>query len=97
MSSEKKVIIDIKSFAVKNNIKLGDICDEFGVSRVSLFNWRNQAPEMIKGILYASKQVPKMDVLTVLKGWQNPPHALAFISDFMIKYKCKFTDIVVEI
>lgn len=97
MNPEKKIIIDIKSYAVKKNIKMGDICSENGVSAVSLMNWRSEAPDVVKGIYLALSKQPETNVLKIFKGWQDPPFVLAFIRDFMIKHGCKFTDIVVEI
>jgi hypothetical protein len=89
-----KVIIDVKSYAVKNNLKMVDLSKEHGVSTVTLSNWRNEAPDVVKGIYFAMEQQPEIDLLKVLNGWQKPPYVLAFIRDFMIQNKCSFTELV---
>lgn len=94
--SSKKVVIDIRKVCVDKSIKNKDVTEEFGVSGVSLLNWRNEAPDVVKGIKYSLNQNPGIDVLKVLKNWPKKPHVLQFVFDFMEKHNCKFTDIVVE-
>lgn len=89
-----KVIIDVKSYAVKNNLKMVDLGKDFGVSTVTLSNWRNEAPDVVKGVFFAMQQQPEIDLLKILKGWQKPPQVLAFIRDFMIQNKCTFSELV---
>lgn len=96
MTQETSVIIDIKSFAVNNNLKMVSLGKEFRVSTVTLTNWRIEAPDVVKGIYFAVKQQPEIDLLKVLKGWQKPPQVVAFIRDFMIAYDCSFDLIVKE-
>jgi hypothetical protein len=71
-----------------------DLSKEHGVSTVTLSNWRNEAPDVVKGIYFAMEQQPEIDLLKVLSGWQKPPYVLAFIRDFMIQNECSFTELV---
>lgn len=92
----KKVVIDIRPFLTANKIKEKTVCEEIGISRITLFTWRNEAPELAKLIYKVIEQNPKVDFLKAMKGWEEPPIVLAFIRDFMEKYKCKLHDIVFE-
>lgn len=94
--NNKKVVIDIRKFCKENKIKEKDVCKEIPISRHTLYAWTIEAPKSVIGVFKASKEVKDVDVLKILKGWQEPTFALAFIREFMIKYNCKFEQIIFE-
>lgn len=94
--SSKKVVIDIRMFCLDKGIKIKTVCEDNGVSGVSLLNWRNEAPDVVKVIYLAMQESKGVDILNILKGWQKPPHVLTFIRDFMVKYDAKFEEIIYE-
>jgi len=102
MSYQKKVVIDIKNFLFEKSkisdevLTVSKIGVDFGLTRQTLQNWNNEAPDVISVLFYIRKQTPKTDILKALIEWQKPPTVLVFIREFMLKYKCDFNDIVKE-
>ncbi len=96
MSKEKKVVIDIRMFCLENKIKVKDVCEDFSVSGVTLYNWRIEATEAVK-VLYKVWEISKIDILEFLNNYNYNTNALLFVRDFMIKYNAKFEDIIYEI
>lgn len=92
-----KIIIDLRTYASENELQMTEVTNDFNIHIQTLYRWQKEAPDVIKGIFKAMQEQPDTDILKILKGWQNPPFAVAFIRAFMLKHNCNFNEIVTEI
>lgn len=95
--NDKQIVLDFRKIRKIHNRTKDDIMQEFNVHKNNFWRWEIKAPDLVISLFKAKEQVNDVDVLKILKGWQNPASVLVFIRDFCIKYDCKFEDVVFEI